>query len=229
MSDDGSGNGANGHSIDLSLAGGAGAFANLVTQSAAAATGLDGLSSAFERLTARAIEAADAVGRFGQQAASGLGGLGGLGGGAGPAAELAGTARQLDELGTGLAAFEERGATAARALDRLGKSAQGSRRDARDLGEDVEATRAGFDRFSRAGLRTGDDVTRAFKRAGQEIERGFTQSFEDMIASGRFSFDKLAGSVRSIFKKLAGELAAMLVIRLVQRGIGLGAVVRGAV
>jgi hypothetical protein len=215
LSDDGSGNGANGHAIDLSLAGGAEAFANLVTQSTAATTGLDGLSSAFERLTARAIEAADAVGRFGQAAF----GLGGLGGGAGPAAELAERARRFDALGTGLAAVEERGATAARALDRLGQAAQGSRRDARDLGEDVEATRAGFDRFSRAGLRAGDDVTRAFKRAGQEIERGFTQSFEDMITSGKFSFDKLAGSVKSIFKKLAGELATMLVIRPALSGV----------
>jgi hypothetical protein len=190
----------------------------------AAITGLDGLGSAFERLTQRAIEAADGVGRFGQ-AASGLGGLGT--GGAGPAAEVAATARQFEALGAGLTGFEEHGETAALTLDRLAKSVEGSGRQARAMGEDVDGARAGLDKFARAGTRTGDDVTRVFRRAGQEIERGFTQSFEDMITSGRFSFDKLAGSVRSIFKKLAGELAAMLVIRPILGGIGLGSFLPG--
>ena len=211
--------------FDLSISG---AFTNLTTQSATAIAGLDGLSSAFERLTQRAIKAAEAVGGFGG-AAAGLSGFGAEG--AGPAEQVAETAQQFEALGSGLAGVAERSETAAQAVDRLAKSTAGSGSQARAMGADVKGARGEVDDFAAAGKKAGDEVVKSFERAGEGIKQSFADSFAELIEKGRFSFDRLAGSVRDIFKNLALELARTLIIRPVLGSIagafGLNALVTG--
>jgi hypothetical protein len=107
-------------------------------------------------------------------------------------------------------------------LNRALKEADPAFRAAKEAAEKAQSER------ERMAEREAEVMRKPFENALEGIQDSFTDFFEDVFDGGIDSFRDLASGIKGIFVRLAAELAALMVIRPMLAGIGLGGMVGGA-